>query len=154
MKKEKSPSANTCHSDAHFSSDLISGLKRNQFKLLIYIFFPFWPEVSSQSGGKAFKCSYCSRSYKQQSTLEDHQERCHSYLKSRQAAVVRQAAPGNTGARHCRLVGGEHLCWWLFLAGVQNMDGRNQSNEKVQQVDRLVMTIAKRKRTMPQKFLG
>lgn len=34
------------------------------------------------------------------------------------------------------------------------MDGMNQSNEKIQQVDRLVMTIAKRKRTMPQKFLG
>ncbi|XP_056896525.1 zinc finger protein Eos isoform X3 [Takifugu flavidus] len=87
--------------------------------------------VPSQSVGKAFKCSYCSRSYKQQSTLEDHQERCHSYLKSRQAAVVRQAAPG-----------------------ALNMDGMNQSNEKIQQVDRLAMTIAKRKRTMPQKFLG
>lgn len=34
------------------------------------------------------------------------------------------------------------------------MDGMNQSNEKIQQVDRLAMTIAKRKRTMPQKFLG
>lgn len=51
--------------------------------------------------GKPFKCAYCSRSYKQQNTLEDHLERCHSYLKSlgRQAAVVTQTAPGNTRAQ-------------------------------------------------------
>lgn len=105
--------------------------------------------------GKAFKCSYCSRSYKQQSTLEDHQERCPSYLKSRQAAVVRQAPPGNTTLPISGFIGvGEHLFSWLLLAGVLNMDGMNQSNEKIQQVDRLAMTIAKRKRTMPQKFLG
>lgn len=50
--------------------------------------------------GKAFKCSYCSRSYKQQNTLEDHLERCHSYLKSlgRQAAAITQTAPGNEHA--------------------------------------------------------
>uniref|UniRef100_A0A3P8UQM7 IKAROS family zinc finger 4 n=1 Tax=Cynoglossus semilaevis TaxID=244447 RepID=A0A3P8UQM7_CYNSE len=32
--------------------------------------------------GKPYKCSYCGRSYKQQSTLEEHRERCHSYEQS------------------------------------------------------------------------
>ncbi|XP_056293799.1 zinc finger protein Eos-like isoform X2 [Pseudoliparis swirei] len=38
--------------------------------------------VSSPTAGKPYKCSYCGRSYKQQSTLEEHRERCHSYLQS------------------------------------------------------------------------
>ncbi|XP_068450921.1 zinc finger protein Eos-like isoform X2 [Clinocottus analis] len=38
--------------------------------------------VSSPTVGKPYKCSYCGRSYKQQSTLEEHRERCHSYLQS------------------------------------------------------------------------
>lgn len=52
--------------------------------------------------GKPFKCTYCSRSYKQQNTLEEHLERCHSYLESlgRQGAVVPHTAPGNKGAGH------------------------------------------------------
>ncbi|NXG64483.1 IKZF4 protein, partial [Hemiprocne comata] len=38
--------------------------------------------VSSPTVGKPYKCNYCGRSYKQQSTLEEHKERCHSYLQS------------------------------------------------------------------------
>ncbi|XP_041836287.1 zinc finger protein Eos-like isoform X3 [Melanotaenia boesemani] len=38
--------------------------------------------VSSPTVGKPYKCSYCGRSYKQQNTLEEHRERCHSYLQS------------------------------------------------------------------------
>lgn len=38
--------------------------------------------VSSPTVGKPYKCSSCGRSYKQQSTLEEHRERCHSYLQS------------------------------------------------------------------------
>ncbi|NWW82336.1 IKZF4 protein, partial [Climacteris rufus] len=42
---------------------------------------PIFP-VSSPTVGKPYKCNYCGRSYKQQSTLEEHKERCHSYLQS------------------------------------------------------------------------
>ncbi|CAG07413.1 unnamed protein product, partial [Tetraodon nigroviridis] len=89
--------------------------------------------VAPQTVGKPFKCAYCSRSYKQQNTLEDHLERCHSYLKSlgRQAAVVTQTAPGT-----------------------EIMDGMRKSNEKSLLVDRLAMSITKRKRSTPQKSLG
>lgn len=30
--------------------------------------------------GKPYKCNYCGRSYKQRTSLEEHKERCHSYL--------------------------------------------------------------------------
>lgn len=43
----------------------------------------FWLSlVSSPTVGKPYKCNYCGRSYKQQSTLEEHKERCHNYLQS------------------------------------------------------------------------
>nr|XP_033795735.1 zinc finger protein Eos isoform X4 [Geotrypetes seraphini] len=38
--------------------------------------------VSSPTVGKPYKCNYCGRSYKQQNTLEEHKERCHTYLQS------------------------------------------------------------------------
>ncbi|XP_009578087.1 PREDICTED: zinc finger protein Eos, partial [Fulmarus glacialis] len=36
--------------------------------------------VSSPTVGKPYKCNYCGRSYKPQSTLEEHKERCQNYL--------------------------------------------------------------------------
>ncbi|KAM3617367.1 uncharacterized protein V6R79_005282 [Siganus canaliculatus] len=96
--------------------------------------------ASSPTVGKPFKCSYCSRSYKQQSTLEEHLQRCHSYLKSldHQAAVNTQTAQGVESV---------------------NMETINKpvlqpSNEKIQLVNRLAISITKRKRSTPQKFLG
>ncbi|NXP98165.1 IKZF4 protein, partial [Vidua macroura] len=41
--------------------------------------FPLSP-VSSPVVGKPYKCSSCGRSYKQQSSLEEHRERCHGFL--------------------------------------------------------------------------
>lgn len=36
--------------------------------------------MSSLLVGKPHKCSYCGRSYKQRTSLEEHKERCHNYL--------------------------------------------------------------------------
>ncbi|XP_058497895.1 zinc finger protein Eos [Solea solea] len=96
--------------------------------------------VSSQTVGKPFKCSYCSRSYKQQNTLEEHLERCHSYLKSldHQAAVNTQTAQGEES-------GNMEIIKKPVL---------QPSSEKIQPVDRLAISITKRKRSTPQKFLG
>ncbi|KAM4644180.1 zinc finger protein Eos isoform 2-T2 [Amazona ochrocephala] len=58
--------------------------------------------VSSPTVGKPYKCNYCGRSYKQQSTLEEHKERCHSYLQGLHAeppALASQAAAGAGAAR-------------------------------------------------------
>ncbi|XP_051280820.1 zinc finger protein Eos isoform X3 [Dicentrarchus labrax] len=96
--------------------------------------------VSSPTVGKPFKCSYCSRSYKQQNTLDEHQERCHSYLKSldHQTAVNSKTAQGE-----------ESLNMETISKPVLQ-----PSNEKIQFVDRLAISITKRKRSTPQKFLG
>ncbi|XP_063766303.1 zinc finger protein Eos-like isoform X2 [Eleginops maclovinus] len=57
--------------------------------------------VSSPTVGKPYKCSYCGRSYKQQSTLEEHRERCHSYLQSLESQQPSSAH--NTGQKLIRL---------------------------------------------------
>uniref|UniRef100_A0A3P8RUA5 IKAROS family zinc finger 4 n=1 Tax=Amphiprion percula TaxID=161767 RepID=A0A3P8RUA5_AMPPE len=92
--------------------------------------------VSSPTVGKPFKCSSCSRSYKQKSTLEEHLERCHSYLKTldHQTAVNTQTDSVNMET--------------VTKPALQ------PSNEKIQFVDRLTVSITKRKRSTPQKFLG
>uniref|UniRef100_A0A3B3VYG9 IKAROS family zinc finger 4 n=1 Tax=Poecilia latipinna TaxID=48699 RepID=A0A3B3VYG9_9TELE len=92
--------------------------------------------VSSPTVGKPFKCSYCSRSYKQQSTLEEHLERCHSYMKT----LDSQMPPGNTS----QSVNMESITKPVL----------QPSNEKRPFVDRLAVSITKRKRSTPQKFLA
>uniref|UniRef100_A0A3B4WV66 IKAROS family zinc finger 4 n=1 Tax=Seriola lalandi dorsalis TaxID=1841481 RepID=A0A3B4WV66_SERLL len=94
--------------------------------------------TSSPTVGKPFKCSYCSRSYKQQSTLEEHLERCHSYLKSldHQTAVNTQTAQEES-----------------VNMEIITKPALQPSNEKIQFADRLAISITKRKRTTPQKFL-
>ncbi|XP_068171334.1 zinc finger protein Eos-like isoform X2 [Antennarius striatus] len=57
--------------------------------------------VSSPTVGKPYKCSYCGRSYKQQSTLEEHRERCHNYLQSLESQQPSSAQ--NAGQKHMRL---------------------------------------------------
>nr|XP_019944257.1 PREDICTED: zinc finger protein Eos-like isoform X1 [Paralichthys olivaceus] len=96
--------------------------------------------VSSPTVGKPFKCSFCSRSYKQQNTLEEHLERCHSYLRSldHQTSVNAQSAQGE-----------ESVNMEIITKPVLQ-----PSSEKIQIVDRLAISITKRKRSTPQKFLG
>uniref|UniRef100_A0A1A8MHG1 IKAROS family zinc finger 4 (Eos) n=1 Tax=Nothobranchius pienaari TaxID=704102 RepID=A0A1A8MHG1_9TELE len=96
--------------------------------------------VSSPTVGKPFKCSYCSRSYKQQSTLEEHLERCHSYLKTLdpQNAVSTQMQQGDESVN----------------VEAITKPAQQPSNEKIHFVDRLSISITKRKRSTPQKFLG
>uniref|UniRef100_A0A8D0AMG3 IKAROS family zinc finger 4 n=1 Tax=Sander lucioperca TaxID=283035 RepID=A0A8D0AMG3_SANLU len=92
--------------------------------------------ASSPTVGKPFKCSYCSRSYKQQSTLEEHLERCHSYLKSLDhQTAVNAAQESGTMETITKPV-------------------LQPSKEKIQFVDRLAISITKRKRSTPQKFLA
>ncbi|XP_077439135.1 zinc finger protein Eos isoform X2 [Vanacampus margaritifer] len=97
--------------------------------------------VSSPLGGKPFKCIYCSRSYKQQSTLEDHFDRCHSFLKSQD-----QKAAANS-----KTVQQDDQFLSMETVAKPTLD---MSNEKPQFVDRLAVSITKRKRSTPQKFLA
>uniref|UniRef100_A0A8C5D6Q5 Zinc finger protein Eos-like n=1 Tax=Gouania willdenowi TaxID=441366 RepID=A0A8C5D6Q5_GOUWI len=76
---------------------------------------------------KPFKCNQCSRSYKQRSSLEEHRERCHLYIQST-----------------CRSERED-----------SHVESRTQmSTERALLLDRLASNVAKRKSTMPQKFIG
>uniref|UniRef100_A0A3Q2FVR6 IKAROS family zinc finger 4 n=1 Tax=Cyprinodon variegatus TaxID=28743 RepID=A0A3Q2FVR6_CYPVA len=89
--------------------------------------------VSSPTVGKPYKCTYCSRSYKQQSTLEEHLERCHSYMKTLEPAQMQLESVNMESISKPAL---------------------QPSNEKRPFVDRLTVSITKRKRSTPQKFLA
>ncbi|XP_059811906.1 zinc finger protein Eos isoform X6 [Hypanus sabinus] len=101
-----------------------------------------WPSeaVSSPTVGKPYKCNYCGRSYKQQSSLEEHKERCHNYLQSLNAEPPQPSTQ---------------------QAGEENRDIDVMPDHILQPapdrpsfIDRLANSIAKRKRSTPQKFVG
>ncbi|XP_006513675.1 zinc finger protein Eos isoform X2 [Mus musculus] len=95
--------------------------------------------VSSPTVGKPYKCNYCGRSYKQQSTLEEHKERCHNYLQS--LSTDAQALTGQPGdeIRDLEMVPDSML---------------HPSTERPTFIDRLANSLTKRKRSTPQKFVG
>ncbi|XP_037653753.1 LOW QUALITY PROTEIN: zinc finger protein Eos-like [Choloepus didactylus] len=94
--------------------------------------------VSSPTVGKSYKCNYCGRSYKQQSTLEEHKERCHNYLQS--LSTEAQALAGQPGdeIRDLEMVPDSML---------------HSSSERPTFIDRLANSLTKRKRSTPQKFV-
>ncbi|XP_064256093.1 zinc finger protein Aiolos isoform X6 [Passer domesticus] len=77
---------------------------------------------------KPYKCEFCGRSYKQRSSLEEHKERCRTYL---QNAGMCEAA--SVEARHIKA---------------------EMGTERALVLDRLASNVAKRKSSMPQKFIG
>ncbi|TDH14248.1 hypothetical protein EPR50_G00040380 [Perca flavescens] len=95
--------------------------------------------VSSPTVGKPYKCSYCGRSYKQQSTLEEHRERCHSYLQSLEAQQPSNAQNPGEEMRELEFIPDSLL---------------QPSSDKMAFIDRLTNSITKRKRSTPQKFVG
>ncbi|XP_065609880.1 zinc finger protein Aiolos isoform X3 [Cyrtonyx montezumae] len=77
---------------------------------------------------KPYKCEFCGRSYKQRSSLEEHKERCRTYLQS-----TGVCEPANVEARHIKA---------------------EMGTERALVLDRLASNVAKRKSSMPQKFIG
>ncbi|KAM8794109.1 LOW QUALITY PROTEIN: zinc finger protein Eos [Eudromia elegans] len=95
--------------------------------------------VSSPTVGKPYKCNYCGRSYKQQSTLEEHKERCHGYLQSLGADPQALAAQPGDEMRDLEMVPEALL---------------HAPCERPTFMDRLANSLTKRKRSTPQKFVG
>ncbi|XP_077429138.1 zinc finger protein Eos-like isoform X1 [Vanacampus margaritifer] len=95
--------------------------------------------VSSPTAGKPYKCSYCGRSYKQQSTLEEHLERCYNYLQSVESKQPNSAQNLGEEIREMEYIADSPL---------------HASSDKMTFVDRLASSVTKRKRSMPQKFVG
>uniref|UniRef100_A0A8C4TEJ5 IKAROS family zinc finger 3 n=1 Tax=Erpetoichthys calabaricus TaxID=27687 RepID=A0A8C4TEJ5_ERPCA len=76
---------------------------------------------------KPYKCNYCGRSYKQRSSLEEHKERCHIYMQNKGLEVEPE----------------------------ESRQAKTQmGTERALVLDRLASNVAKRKSSMPQKFIG
>ncbi|XP_030121589.1 DNA-binding protein Ikaros isoform X2 [Taeniopygia guttata] len=93
--------------------------------------------LRTHSVGKPHKCGYCGRSYKQRSSLEEHKERCHNYLQTINLSssiypVIKDESNQSEMA--------EDLC--------------KIGSERALVLDRLASNVAKRKSSMPQKFVG
>ncbi|XP_077773798.1 DNA-binding protein Ikaros isoform X2 [Podarcis muralis] len=93
--------------------------------------------LRTHSVGKPHKCGYCGRSYKQRSSLEEHKERCHNYLQTMNLSgglypVMKEETSQSEMA--------EDLC--------------KMGSERSLMLDRLASNVAKRKSSMPQKFVG
>ncbi|MGH0148707.1 UNVERIFIED_CONTAM: hypothetical protein FKN15_043468 [Acipenser sinensis] len=91
----------------------------------------------SHTVGKPHKCGYCGRSYKQRSSLEEHKERCHNYLQSMGLPntvypVVKEESNHNE----------------------MSEDLSKMGSKRALVLDRLASNVAKRKSSMPQKFVG
>ncbi|XP_055512727.1 zinc finger protein Aiolos-like isoform X1 [Leucoraja erinacea] len=87
--------------------------------------------LRTHSIDKPYKCSFCGRSYKQCSSLEEHKDRCHSYLQG-----MGLCTPAETEEIHHRNLKAE------------------MGSERALVLDRLASNVAKRKSSMPQKFIG
>ncbi|NXE30272.1 IKZF4 protein, partial [Ardeotis kori] len=109
---------------------------------------PGWLSFSSPTVGKPYKCNYCGRSYKQQSTLEEHKERCHSYLQSLSAEPP--PLPGQQGRRVSLPLPGDEM---RDLEMVPD-SLLHPSADRPTFIDRLANSLTKRKRSTPQKFVG
>uniref|UniRef100_A0AAA9T2F5 IKAROS family zinc finger 3 n=2 Tax=Bos TaxID=9903 RepID=A0AAA9T2F5_BOVIN len=77
---------------------------------------------------KPYKCEFCGRSYKQRSSLEEHKERCRTFLQSTDLGET-----ASVEARHIKA---------------------EMGSERALVLDRLASNVAKRKSSMPQKFIG
>ncbi|XP_076399420.1 zinc finger protein Aiolos isoform X3 [Peromyscus maniculatus bairdii] len=78
---------------------------------------------------KPYKCEFCGRSYKQRSSLEEHKERCRTFLQNSDLGD----AAASVEARHIKA---------------------EMGSERALVLDRLASNVAKRKSSMPQKFIG
>ncbi|XP_038593711.1 DNA-binding protein Ikaros isoform X5 [Micropterus salmoides] len=92
--------------------------------------------LRTHSVGKPHKCAYCGRSYKQRSSLEEHKERCHNYLQCMglQSSMYTVKEESNQNE--------------------QREDLSQTGSDRALVLDRLANNVAKRKSTMPQKFVG
>ncbi|XP_064166793.1 zinc finger protein Helios-like isoform X2 [Anguilla rostrata] len=97
--------------------------------------------LRTHSVGKPHKCNLCGRSYKQRASLEEHKERCHSYMQR----VNANSAP-NSGPYQAE----ESLKEQQPLMDAVSI----ASFDRPPVIERLQGNVGKRKSTTPQKFVG
>ncbi|CAO2645153.1 Zinc finger protein Aiolos [Lemmus lemmus] len=84
--------------------------------------------LRTHSVEKPYKCEFCGRSYKQRSSLEEHKERCRTFLQNSDLGDATSVE-----ARHIKA---------------------EMGSERALVLDRLASNVAKRKSSMPQKFIA
>ncbi|XP_041119765.1 zinc finger protein Helios isoform X1 [Polyodon spathula] len=99
--------------------------------------------LRTHSVGKPHKCNCCGRSYKQRASLEEHKERCHSYLQSGRLDPATHA-----GALQVPTVE-EGKDQEPMMEGISLVPF-----ERPPVIERLHSNVGKRKSTTPQKFVG
>ncbi|KAG9474112.1 hypothetical protein GDO78_004422 [Eleutherodactylus coqui] len=82
--------------------------------------------LRTHSVEKPFKCEFCGRSYKQRSSLEEHKDRCRVYLQNVSEPALEEPKQMKP----------------------------EMGSDRALVLDRLASNVAKRKRSMPQKFIG
>ncbi|KAJ8252756.1 hypothetical protein GJAV_G00205220 [Gymnothorax javanicus] len=94
--------------------------------------------LRTHSVGKPHKCNLCGRSYKQRASLEEHKERCHSYMQR---------------------INSDPNCGQLQDGSLREqqplMDAVSiASCDRPPVIERLQISVGKRKSSTPQKFVG
>ncbi|KAJ8350667.1 hypothetical protein SKAU_G00257970 [Synaphobranchus kaupii] len=97
--------------------------------------------LRTHSVGKPHKCNFCGRSYKQRASLEEHKERCHSYMQRVSANSAPNSAPYQAEES---LKEQQPLMDAVSIA----------SFDRPPVIERLQGNVGKRKSTTPQKFVG
>ncbi|KAM4692104.1 zinc finger protein Aiolos [Rhinophrynus dorsalis] len=82
--------------------------------------------LRTHSVEKPYKCEFCGRSYKQRSSLEEHKERCRVFLQNTRESASEESRQPKP----------------------------EMGSERALVLDRLASNVAKRKSSMPQKFIG
>ncbi|CAH2302271.1 zinc finger Aiolos [Pelobates cultripes] len=88
--------------------------------------------LRTHSVEKPYKCEFCGRSYKQRSSLEEHKERCRIYLQNAESdsqSIIKSSDDSR-------------------------QPKPEMGSERAMVLDRLANNVAKRKSSMPQKFIG
>ncbi|OCT62074.1 hypothetical protein XELAEV_18043158mg [Xenopus laevis] len=85
--------------------------------------------LRTHSVEKPYKCEFCGRSYKQRSSLEEHKERCRIYQQNLSDSAIAASEDSRPPKPE-------------------------MGSERALVLDRLASNVAKRKSTMPQKFIG
>ncbi|KAJ8256021.1 hypothetical protein COCON_G00198850 [Conger conger] len=96
--------------------------------------------LRTHSVGKPHKCNLCGRSYKQRASLEEHKERCHSYMQR----VNANSAPNSGQYQEEPLKEQQPLMDAVSIAPF----------DRPPVIERLQANVGKRKSTTPQKFVG
>ncbi|KAF3816874.1 hypothetical protein GH733_014222, partial [Mirounga leonina] len=132
--------------------------------------------LRTHSVEKPYKCEFCGRSYKQRSSLEEHKERCRTFLQSTDLGETGEFTQhsfyvhvasiyfsrywlgmGRAFPSQQKTARFERALLLASLTTAASAEARHikaeMGSERALVLDRLASNVAKRKSSMPQKFI-